>query len=105
VPGEACEIERVPFRDANCSDAAGNQTTFMGVMDLFDNGICPGGLIEPCEVAAGAMMWDEATLSPFFTFTSGGRVYQVMNPPLSCFAVAVVRFCDQESCRCARRAC
>lgn len=81
APGEACEIDRVPFREANCSDAAGNQTTFMEVMDLFDNGICPGDLIEPCEVAAGAMMWDEATLSPYFTFTSGRRVFQViMNP-------------------------
>lgn len=76
APGEECEIERVPFRGANCSDAAGNQTTFMDIMNLFDRGVCPGNLVKPCELA-GTMMWDDATLSPYFSFTSGGGVYQV----------------------------
>lgn len=75
---EYCGVKLKPWRDVNCSDAAGFPTPFMSIMDLLDRGICPGMFAgKDCNVTT-PVRWDASTQSPYFNFVVDGKdLYQV----------------------------
>lgn len=74
---DVCQLKLVPFRGVNCSDAAGFESSFMHIMDLYDRGTCPGGLTSPCRVTTELRV-DSSTQSPYFNFVDGNsNVHQV----------------------------
>ena len=54
--GDTCHIKRVPFRGANCSDAAGKQIPYSEINDL---------LLTRTEAGR---KWDESSQSPYFDY-------------------------------------
>eukprot|EP01047_Picozoa_sp_COSAG01_P098347 COSAG01_NODE_28547_length_658_cov_1.747764_1_plen_175_part_10 len=59
-----CPIKEVPFRGVNCSDAAGSEVEFSGIMKMADAG----------DTTTGGVMWDESVSSPWYNYrTSTGE--------------------------------
>ncbi|EGC31304.1 hypothetical protein DICPUDRAFT_156870 [Dictyostelium purpureum] len=73
---EVCNIPLVPFRGANCSDAAGSQLNYGVIMSM---------LSDP-SVVRGPLMWDHTLQSPYFNFydpTSGNPHQMWFDDPQS----------------------
>eukprot|EP00040_Diaphanoeca_grandis_P012293 m.62432 g.62432 ORF g.62432 m.62432 type:complete len:401 (-) comp23154_c1_seq3:152-1354(-) len=61
-----CPIAEVPFRGVNCSDAAGHEVGYAGIIDILNS---PN---------ATKRRWDDSTQSPYFNYRDGaGRIHQV----------------------------
>jgi di-N-acetylchitobiase len=63
--GKTCAITPVPFRGANCSDAAGSQYGYNDIQSWLQNNVTSG------------RQWDSQLLAPYFSYTNGGQTYQV----------------------------
>lgn len=74
---DVCQIQLVPFRGVNCSDAAGTEISFSDIMNLFDRGLCPPGIGTSCKVTTG-LLWDESTQSPYFNWVTDGTQLRQM---------------------------
>ena len=59
-----CSIRYVPFRGANCSDAAGTENPFSAILLLLAN-------------STSGRLYDDATSSPYFMYKSADRNFQV----------------------------
>lgn len=69
-----CYIKPVPFRGVNCSDAAGSQVNFKGIIEQL------------LPQSFTGRRWDSTALSPYFSYKNKdtGMVYQVRyDDPLS----------------------
>merc|ERR1712190_652733 len=76
LAGDFCQIEMVPFRGVNCSDAAGTEVSFQDIMNLLDRDICPPDLGSKCQVTTD-LSRDASTQSPYFNFLVDGRRHQM----------------------------
>ncbi|EGG18703.1 glycoside hydrolase family 18 protein [Cavenderia fasciculata] len=78
-----CNITRVPFRGATCSDAAGSEYEYSYLMDLLSNS----------SLQTTGELWDDQLGSPFFNFIdpSDSNLYQVWydNPESLSIKVAI----------------
>ncbi|KAJ8300285.1 hypothetical protein KUTeg_021804 [Tegillarca granosa] len=64
VWGGHCEIEKVPFRNVSCSDAAGKETNYGYIMEVIKN-------------STDGRIWDDSSLTPYFNFQKGNDTYQM----------------------------
>ncbi|KAL5012559.1 hypothetical protein ScPMuIL_011110 [Solemya velum] len=66
LKGNICETRKVPFRGANCSDAAGRERNYSDLVQLLKN-------------STSGRIWDNDTKSPFFNYknSSTGENYQI----------------------------
>ena len=66
IESDTCHIKKVPFRGANCSDAAGRQIPYSSVNDLL------------LTRSVAGRKWDESSQSPYFDYyDAAGKTHQV----------------------------
>lgn len=66
LSGRICKLKKVPFRGANCSDAAGKEFDISVIVD------------EMLPKSKTGKMWDDDSKTPYFTYQEhNGSVFQV----------------------------
>jgi len=66
ITGKTCEIEQVPFRGVNCSDAAGTEVPYSSIRSIINE-----------NKNSSVVMRDSYMNVPYFNYVEEGVVYQV----------------------------
>ena len=72
--GDKCEMNAVPFRGAEGSDATGSGVIYADIVQ------------KKLPLAIGGVKWDKTAQSPYFTFnvSNSFQCYILKKTPLSC---------------------